>query len=110
MTIQFVSSCIINRVRIPAGASKFIISKPFLRSFNKNILIIKKHKIDCICLCANCHAITHSRDYKKIATNLFGNEHVQNAKKIKFQIKQNIQNFNYKFHKLKDPLQKEFEY
>ena len=32
------------------------------------------------------------------------------AKKIKFQIEQNIQNFKYRFHKLKDPLQKEYEY
>ncbi len=81
-----------------------------LKKYDIKTICIKLQKEDCVCLCANCHAITHSRDYNEIGTLLLGKTHIQKANKIKFQIDKNIQYFKFEIRNLRNPLQKEFEY
>jgi len=67
-------------------------------------------KDDCVCLCANCHKMTHTKNFEKIAGELNGKDFQQDIKNSNHEIQQNIQNFNLKINTSNDPLRLEYGY
>ncbi|MFX1365138.1 MAG: hypothetical protein ACFFCE_17925 [Promethearchaeota archaeon] len=65
---------------------------------------------DCVCLCTNCHKTVHIKNLNSIPTGIFGDDFKTQIKIYKDEIQQNIQNFELKPKKIKDPLQKKYEY